>query len=99
MTIDELIELAADAREDLGGAAQVRIAYQPGYPLRAALRYVTTPCSSDPADLYGPGETAAGQENDGTFLWLAAGDIPGHESPYAPQWAWIGAYFTTEEQR
>ena len=37
MTIDELIELAPDAREDLGGDAQVRIAYQPGYPLRAAL--------------------------------------------------------------
>ena len=32
MTIDELIELAAEAREDLGGDAQVRIAYQPGYP-------------------------------------------------------------------
>lgn len=32
MTIDELIELAQDARERLGGDAQVRIAYQPGYP-------------------------------------------------------------------
>jgi hypothetical protein len=48
MTIDELIELATEAREDLGGDAQVRIAYQPGYPLRAALQYVTTPYSTDP---------------------------------------------------
>jgi len=32
VTIDELIKLAQDARVDLGGDAQVRIAYQPGYP-------------------------------------------------------------------
>jgi hypothetical protein len=99
LTIDELIELAAEAREDLGGDAQVRIAYQPGWPLRAALQYVTVPPSTDPAELYGPGGTAAGQENDGTYLWLATGDVPERENPYAPEWAWLGSYFTSEEQR
>lgn len=99
MTIDELIELATEAREDLGGDARVRIAYQPGYPLRAALRYVTVPPSTDPADLNGPNETAAGQHNDGTFLWLATGDLPDGENPYAPEWAWLGSYFLTDEDR
>ena len=99
MTIDELIELAEDAREDLGGDAQVRIAYQPGYPLRAALACVTIPPSTDPSDLYGPDETAAGQQNDGTFLWLATGDLPDRENPYAPGWAWLGSYFTSEGER
>ena len=99
MTIDELIELASDAREDLGGDAQVRIAYQPGYPLRAALDYVTVPFSIDPAELYGRDETAAGQEDDGRFLWLATGDLPDRENRYAPGWAWLGSYFTTPEQR
>jgi hypothetical protein len=99
LTIDELVELAQDAREDLGGDAPVRIAYQPGYPLRAALGYVTVPPGTDPAGLYGPDETAAGQENDGTFLWLATGDLPDRENPYAPQWAWQGSYLTSEEQR
>jgi hypothetical protein len=99
MTIDQLIELAVEAREDLGGDAQVRIACQRGYPLRAALQYVTVPPSTDPAELYGPDETAAGQQNDGTFLWLAAGDLPDRENPYAPGWAWLGSYFTSEEQR
>jgi hypothetical protein len=56
MTIDELIELATEAREDLGGDAQIRIAYQPGYPLRAALGFVTIPYSTDPDELYGPDE-------------------------------------------
>lgn len=99
MTIDQLIELAVGAREDLGGDAQVRIAYQRGYPVRAALQYVTVPPSTDPAELYGPDETAAGQQHDGTFLWLAAGDLPDRENPYAPGWAWLGSYFTSEEQR
>jgi hypothetical protein len=93
MTIDELIELAQDAREDLGGDAQIRIAYQPGYPLRAALQYATVPDSTDPGELYGPGETAAGQQNDGRFLWLATGDLPDGENPYAPEWAWPGSCF------
>ena len=99
MTIDELIELAVEAREDLGGDAQVRIACQPGYPVRASLQYLTVPFSTDPAELYGPDETAAGQENDGRFLWLAAGEVPARENPYAPGWAWLGSYFTSEEQR
>lgn len=94
MTIDELIALAEEAREDLGGDAQVRIACQPGYPVRAALQYVTIPFSADPGELYGPDETVPGQQNDGTFLWLATGDLPDGENPYAPGWAWLGSYFT-----
>ena len=43
MTLDELMELASEARENLGGDAEVRIASQPGWPLRAALACVTIP--------------------------------------------------------
>jgi hypothetical protein len=81
MTIDELIELAEEARDDLGGDAQVRVALQPSYPIRAALRCVTTPHSTDPEDPNAPGDRAAGQGNDGTFLRLAAGDPPDGENP------------------
>jgi hypothetical protein len=84
MTIDELIELATEAREDLGGDAQVRIAYQRGYPLRAALSWVTIPYSTEPAELYGPGERAAGQQHDGTFLWLATGTSQAGRTPTPP---------------
>ena len=94
MTIDELIELAGEAREDLGGDAEVRIASQPGYPLRAALACVTIPHSTDPSNLYDTDETAAGREKDGTFLWLATSGLPDGENPYAPEWAWRGSYFT-----
>ena len=81
MTIDELITLVEEARENLGGDAQIRIASQPGWPLRAALGCVTVPQSADPDDLYAADEHAAGQQNDGTFLWLATGDLPDGENP------------------
>jgi hypothetical protein len=94
MTIDELIELADQARKDLGGSAHVRIAFQPGWPLRAALRCLTIPSSADPGELYAADEQAPGQQNDGTFLWLATGDLPHGENPYAPDWAWNGSLLT-----
>jgi hypothetical protein len=59
---------------------------------------VTAPYSTDPAELYGPGETAAGQDKNGTFLWLATGELPDRENLYAPGWAWLGSY-SPEEQR
>jgi hypothetical protein len=46
---------------------------------------VTVPPSTDPSDLYGADETAAGQQNDGRFLWLATGDLPGAENPLRSQ--------------
>lgn len=87
MTIDQLIEAAEEAREALGGSAEVRIAYQQSYPLRGTLDAVTVPEDDDP---YDEGETAAGQENDGRMLWLAAGTAPYGENPYGPEWAWGG---------
>jgi hypothetical protein len=57
-------------------------------PLRAALQYETIPHSTDPEVLYGDDETAAGQENDGMFLRLAAEDLPNGENPYAPSGPW-----------
>ena len=77
MTLDELMELASEARENLGGDAEVRIATQPGWPLRAALACVAIPHSTDPSDLYGPDQIATGQEGR---------DLPvaGHGRPARP---------------
>jgi hypothetical protein len=44
-----------------------------------------------------PGMTPQ-QQHDGTFLWLAPGDLPDQENPYAPGWAWLGSYFTSPNQ-
>jgi integrase len=87
MTIDQLIEAATEARDELGGDAEVRLCWQPEYPIRGTLEAVTVP-ESDP---YDEGEIAAGQENDSRMLWLAAGAVPYGENPYASSWAWEGA--------
>jgi hypothetical protein len=86
MTIDQLIEAAQEARDELGGDAEVRIAYQPNYPLRGILQAVTVP-EDDP---YDEDNSASGQDNDGKMLWLAAGAVDYGENPYGPEWAWNG---------
>jgi hypothetical protein len=87
MTIDQLIEAAQEACEELGGDAGVRIAYQQNYPLRGTLQAVTVPESDDP---YEEGGMAAGQENDSRMLWLAVGSVEYGENPYGPESAWNG---------
>jgi hypothetical protein len=87
-TLDELISELEDAREDLGGGAEVRVAYQQSYPLRGTVACVTIP--PDPDDPYPADERAPGQEEDGRMVWLAVGSAPYRENPYGPEWAWQG---------
>ena len=94
MTIDELIELAAKHARTWAATPRSGSPTSPATPCAPRSRCVTIPHSTDPSDLYGADETAAGQENDGTFLWLATGDLPDGENPYAPGWAWLGSDFT-----
>lgn len=87
MTIDQVIEQLSEARDVLGGEADVRAAFQPSWPMRGTISYVTVANSDDP---YGDGETAPGQENDTKMVWLALGSVDYGENPYGPRWAWQG---------
>lgn len=70
MTVAELIEVLQDADPD----CNVRIAYQPTYPLRATVATVALPDEMD------------GSEG---FVWIAASaSVPYMENPYAPSDAW-----------
>lgn len=89
MTLDELIQELESAREDLGGDAEVRIAYQENYPLRGTVARVTVPEMDDP---YSDGESATGQEKDGSMVWIAVCSAPYDENPYGPAWAWTGEF-------
>lgn len=87
MKISELMGELEEAAEDLGEDAEVRVAYQPSWPLRATLRYITVASGST----YDEDEEAPGQEEDTAMVWLAVGDgVPFGENPYAPRWAWQG---------
>lgn len=87
-TIDQLITELEAAREDLGGDAEVRVAYQRSYPLRLGITGVRVPDSSNAEEIYDFEHSAAGQERDGTFCWLAADQPDAPENPYGPDWAW-----------
>lgn len=77
MTVAELLDLLADADPD----AEIRIATQPAYPLRAGVAGVVT-------DLDGEINGALPTE-PGRFVWIVAtGDHAGDADPYAPADLW-----------
>ena len=66
MTLGELIERLEEIRDDLGEDLEVRMAYQPNYPLTATLGAITT---------------LNAEVLDGPALYLAEGDSLGYGSP------------------
>ncbi len=73
MTLSELIVHLTDLAETTEDDPQVRIAYQPSWPLRASLSNVTV----------------ASDDSGNEFLWLAAStSAPYDENPYAPGNVW-----------
>lgn len=77
MLISELIEQLQDKLK-WDGDAEVRVAYQPSYPLRAEISNVTF-VEPDADDDDEPQEK---------ILWLAVDGVYSSESPYAPRRAW-----------
>jgi hypothetical protein len=83
MTLNELIEELQDAADRGHGDIEVRIAYQPNYPLAARIACITTP--DDLTD----DEEEEEEDTDGSqVLWLATREVPSSENPYAPRAAW-----------
>jgi hypothetical protein len=75
MTVQMLIELLAECEPD----TEVRLAYQPNWPLQAAVAGIATTddLGTQPDDVPPIGEV----------VWLVAGDEPA-DSPYAPTRLW-----------
>ncbi len=100
-TLDELITELEDARNDMGGDTEVRIAFQQNWPLRGTVDSVTIPdkdmCPGCGEDADHDGEECpeapiandkANDHSDNDMLWIAVGSAPYAESGYAPKWAW-----------
>jgi hypothetical protein len=85
-TIDELITVLQDARDELGGGARVRVVTQRVYPL--SHRVVAAATANEGESPSEEGETGPGWDHGKQTLWLACDtpDVP--ESPYAPRWVW-----------
>lgn len=80
MTIGELLEELQMMAEEHGDDVEVRIAYQPSYPLAADLDAVTLV------------KNEQGVHRKDKIVWLAASTSVGYsENPYAPSQAWDGS--------
>ncbi|MCL2732311.1 MAG: hypothetical protein FWE15_20095 [Actinomycetia bacterium] len=84
MTLDQMIAALEEAREEMGGGAEVRIAHQPEYPIALAAEGVRTVRDVDDED---QAEEAAADGHD-RFAWIATEPPRDDASPYAPRWAW-----------
>lgn len=83
-TVADLIARLEELPED----AEVRIAFQPSYPLQFALRGVAD--SHDVAD-WDLDEPSPKSDEDARIVWLVEGNHPSDDSPYAPSAIWDAA--------
>lgn len=79
MTVGELREHLEGYEEE----QEIRVAFQPSWPLRARIQHVTS------------GEEVHGELYDdedakeiADFVWIAVDQVGGDENPYAPKGAW-----------
>jgi hypothetical protein len=82
MTVGELIAALEDMRDssEQGNEMEVRIAYQPNYPLAATVVGVADSREFE------------GNEDGPAVAWIATGEVGWGESPYASAEAWNAAY-------
>jgi hypothetical protein len=89
-TIDELIELLEEARDEVGGDAEVRLAFQPSWPLAFKVDGVALQAEINDYER----EEYDDEEEDGdgqseNVVWIVEGGHPSEpSSPYAPRGAW-----------
>lgn len=80
LSLNDLIAQLTDLRDSLDpdfADAHVRVAYQPSWPLRGTVSGITT--SDDVAAETGD------EPEDTKIVWLAIGEAPYDENPYAPK--------------
>lgn len=89
MTLDEMIALLEEMRDELGGDAEVAVGIQPGYPLRQAVTGVVTSLDVDGDEE----EDAAEVDVDAPKVAWIVTDAPDYNvNPYAPRGLWGAAH-------
>lgn len=91
ITVRDLIDLLEQYDDDL----EVRVAYQPNWPLRGTVDTVTSSDEIRESTAYGADDEDGYAERDHTtdddqFVWISVGSAPYGEDPYAPTAAFSG---------
>ena len=87
MTVNEMIERLHEVAEDGFGECEVRLAFQPNWPLQFTVGGIATPEDES----RGMGEPDEEPDDAASVIYIVEGDHPRDDSPYAPAWAFAAA--------
>lgn len=87
MTVNEMIERLQEAADDGFGECEVRLAFQPSWPLQFTVAGIATPDDESRAQ----GEPDEEPNDAASVVYLVEGGHPDDDSPYAPAWAFAAA--------
>ena len=87
MTVNELRERLQDAADEGFGQCEVRLAFQPNWPLQMMVAGIATPDDASRA----MGEPDEEPDDAGSVVYITEGGHPTDDSPYAPAWAFAAA--------
>lgn len=93
MTVQELIDRLEVCLEDLGPDTEVRLAFQPNYPLAFEIGDVVdgTDLQDDESDYDEDDDEAPVIDDESDYddvtpvIWITEGGHPSYDSPYAPR--------------
>lgn len=87
MTVNEMIDRLQEAVDDGFGECEVRLAFQPNWPLQYDIAGIATPDGESRAQ----GEPDEEPDDAASVVYLVEGGHPNDDSPYAPAWAFAAA--------
>ncbi|MCK4415262.1 MAG: hypothetical protein KAY32_17145 [Candidatus Eisenbacteria sp.] len=87
MTVNEMIERLQEVAEEGFGECELRLAFQPRWPLQFVIGGVATPDDES----RGMGEPDEERDDEASVVYLTEGDHPSDDSPYAPSWVFTAA--------
>jgi len=87
MTVNEMIERLHGVAEDGFGECELRLAFQPSWPLQFRIAGIAVP------DDESRGMSKPDEEPDdaASVVYIVEGNHPQDDSPYAPRWAFAAA--------
>ena len=83
MKVNEMIERLQEVAESGFGECEMRLAFQPNWPLQFTVAGIATP-DDESRDLGEPDEEP---DDAATVVYIVEGGHPYGDSPYAPAWA------------
>jgi hypothetical protein len=87
MTVNETIERLQEVAEDGFGECELRLAFQPKWPLQFTIGGIAVPDDAS----RGTGEPDEEQDDRASVVYVVEGGHPDNDSPYAPGWAFAAA--------